>query len=54
MDTAVDETVWPPFCGVVYPINRTAGDPVVCTKLTHRPDEQHHNEETGWSWWSDD
>lgn len=49
--TAVDDGVWPPFCGESYPLERTAGDPVICTRLVHDEDEQHHNDETGFQWW---
>jgi hypothetical protein len=42
---------WFPYCGQEYPLERTAGRPVICDRSIHGPDVKHHNSELGWSWW---
>lgn len=49
--TGVDSAVWPPYCGVQYPPEQTAGPPMICTLPVHDQDQKHVNEETGFSWW---
>jgi hypothetical protein len=49
--TAVDGTVWPPFCGAEYRIGLIVAPSVVCTLLQHDASIPHCNEELGWVWW---
>ena len=43
---------WRPFCGFVYPLTKTAGTPVICTRQPHDTmRERHYNEDTGFHWW---
>lgn len=47
-ETATD---WRPFCGMVWPLAKTAGDPVVCTRMLHSDVEKHYNDELGIAWY---
>ena len=47
-----DRDEWRPFCGRVYPVERTAGSPMVCTISPHDTRTiKHLNIDTGFSWW---
>lgn len=52
IEAAIGSVDWVPFCGIIYPLARVAGNPLVCTTSPHDiKTERHLNEETGFSWW---
>lgn len=42
---------WLPYCGSAYPLEKVAGDPLVCDQEQHGPSVKHLNSETGFAWW---
>jgi hypothetical protein len=48
-----DRDEWRPFCGTLYPQERVAGDPMICTRSPHILTEMHLNQDTGFTWWGD-
>lgn len=49
---------WPdgaPMCGAVYPLEKVAGDPVLCDSEPHPVTGpaavKHRHAETGFEWW---
>lgn len=46
---------WRPFCGALWPLERTAGPPVVCTRSRHNVHQvKHRNDKLGFEWWGGD
>ncbi len=46
MTTPLPPDLWPqPMCGVLYPLEKVLGDPVLCDRNSDR------NSETGFEWW---
>lgn len=43
--------VWEPFCGVEYPQEKIAGDPIICDRDPHSEETKHLNSELGFEWW---
>lgn len=48
---SLDELTWKPYCGAVYPLEKVAGDPVICDRNPHDGATKHRNSETGFEWW---
>ena len=46
-----DLLTWEPYCGAVYPLEKTAGDPVTCDRNAHDDSFPHRHSETGFTWW---
>lgn len=51
-ETENEASEWRPYCGFVYPLSKTAGTPIICTRQVHNvTKERHYNEDSGFSWW---
>jgi hypothetical protein len=52
MNPQENQNDWRPYCGFNFPLERTAGVPIICDRQVHNTEkEKHFNSETGFSWW---